>query len=85
MANPQHAETTINFKLQDGPIREVGVNGRQIDELFAWGLDRLREMQGAVPSRETALAITKGEELMHWLEHRRKGREVRGVEGTGAR
>ena len=35
-----------------------------------------------VPSRESALAITKLEEALHWLRQRSIDRAIRGVQGT---
>lgn len=37
---------------------------------------------GKFRCRENALAITHLEEAGHWLEHRQREREARGVEGT---
>lgn len=49
-------------------------------------LDRLRALNRApeTASRETALAITKVQEAIHWLNDRRDDREARGVAGTRA-
>ena len=35
-----------------------------------------------VPSRESALVITKLEEALHWMEERQREREAQGVAGT---
>jgi hypothetical protein len=59
------------------------VNGITNEVLLAIVLDRLNGFQqGEFKSRENALAITKIEEAMHWLHHRTREREARGVEGT---
>jgi len=43
----------------------------------------LRSFQaGPYACRENALALTKIEEAMHWLNHRTAERQARGVEGT---
>ncbi len=69
--------------LQNGPVKEHGVNGDQIDEILAFVVDTLRGFnQPPYNSRETSLAITHCEEALHWLEARTKTREARGVEGT---
>lgn len=57
-------------------------NGAQIEDVLHVTLDRLRFLQGEVPCRENALAITKLEEAIHWLDHRTADRVNRGVEGT---
>jgi hypothetical protein len=46
-------------------------------------IDRLQSFQsGDFACRENALALTKLEEALHWLDHRTKDRQRRGVEGT---
>ena len=75
----QHA--TVLF--QKGPIVEVGVNGVTQEALLAIVADRLRSFQeGPYACRENALALTKVEEAMHWLQQRTLERMRRGVEGT---
>lgn len=75
----EHA--TILF--QNGPINEVGVNGITQEVLLAIVADRLRSFQaGPFSCRENALALTKIEEAMHWLQQRTIRRMRAGVEGT---
>lgn len=70
----------INF--QNGPISENGVNGCQNEDLIEIVLDRLRDFQnGKFPCRENAIAITKLEEALMWLDKRTLDRRERGVEG----
>lgn len=71
-----------DIHFQEGPIREAGVNGCHQEDLLAIVIDRLQSFQnGPFPCRENALAITKCQEAMHWLNHRTANRERRGVEG----
>lgn len=71
---------SVNF--QNGPIGEVGVNGVTQEILLAIVIDRLRSFQsGPFSSRENALALTKCEEALHWLQQRTIDRMRRGVEG----
>jgi hypothetical protein len=73
----------VDLLFQNGPIKEVGVNGLTHEVLLAVIADRLRAFQkGAYACRENALALTKIEEAQHWLAHRTRAREARGVEGT---
>jgi hypothetical protein len=59
------------IKFQEGPIKENGVNGCHQEDLLAIVIDRLRSFQtGKFSCRENALAITKCEEALHWLNHR---------------
>ena len=75
---------TVSF--QNGPVKEFGVNGCHQEDLLAIVLDRLYSFQaGNFKCRENALAITKIEEAMHWLNHRTAGRVKRGVEGTNVK
>ena len=76
-----HVFASVSF--QNGPILEAGVNGCHNEDLIAIVLHRLEGFQaGDYRCRENALAITKLEEALHWLNHRTQARERRGVEGT---
>lgn len=69
--------------FQKGPVKEHGVNGCHQEDLLAIVIDRLRSFQaGPFACRENALALTKLEEAVHWLNHRTAERQNRGVEGT---
>lgn len=82
-ADPVAIVGQIDF--QKGPIKEHGVNGCHHEDLLAIVLDRLQSFQsGDFKCRENALAITKIEEALHWLNHRTASRQSRGVEGTSA-
>ncbi|MEJ1472145.1 MAG: hypothetical protein RPU59_13925 [Candidatus Sedimenticola sp. (ex Thyasira tokunagai)] len=72
-----------HVKFQHGPIGEHGVNGCHQEDLLAIVIHRLRSFQsGDFPCRENAVALTKIEEALHWLNHRTASRQDRGVEGT---
>jgi len=75
------AENSVKFTVQNGPIKEVGVNGCQIDELIYIATVVIRDLNRQFPCRENSIAITKLEEALHWLDARTKDREDRGVEG----
>lgn len=69
--------------FQNGPIGEYGVNGCHQEDLLAIVIHRLQCFQsGPFACRENALALTKCEEALHWLNHRTADRLQRGVEGT---
>lgn len=83
LVDGQRGEDGVLIKFQNGPVKEVGANGITDEALLAVVLDRLRTFQdGKFRCRENAMTITKLEEALHWLEHRSKARERRGVEGT---
>ena len=72
-----------HIKFQKGPVKENGVNGCHQEDLIAIVIDRLRSFQaGDFACRENALALTKLEEALHWLNHRTNERIDQGVEGT---
>jgi hypothetical protein len=78
---PSTIFATVNF--QDGAILEAGINGCHNEDLIAIVIHRLQGFQdGAWKCRENALAITKLEEALQWLNYRTTSRQKRGVEGT---
>ena len=79
--NPHHVFGQIHF--QEGSIKEAGVNGLHQEDLLVIVIDRLQHFQrGPFACRENALALTKIEEALHWLNHRTAERQSRNVEGT---
>jgi hypothetical protein len=75
-----------HIRFQNGPIKENGINGCHQEDLLAIVIDRLQHFQaGEYACRENALALTKIEEAMHWLNHRTQNRIMRGVEGTNTK
>lgn len=75
---------TIVFKLQKGPIKDVGVNGCQVDTLIETAKLILIGLNEKFPSTYNKLAIAYLQEALHNLAARKKDREARGVEGTNA-
>ena len=76
-------ENPCYIRFQNGPIAEVGVNGLSNEALLAVVEDRLVGFQsGQYACRENAIALTKLQEAMMWLQKRTRDRMARGVEGT---
>jgi hypothetical protein len=75
-------KNSIAFTLQNGAIKEVGVNGCQVDTLIYAAREIIGKLNFKSPCRENALALTRLEEALHWLDARKKDREKRKVEGT---
>ena len=73
---------SLSFTLQKGPVGGHGVNGCQIDTVIEAAKLILEGLNKQFPSRETAMAITKLDESLMWLEKRTKDRQKRGVEGS---
>lgn len=70
-------------QFQKGPMRENELNGCFMEDLLAIVEDRLKDFQnGNFACRENALALTKIQEAMHWMNHRTADRNERDVEGT---
>ena len=76
-----HAENSITFKLQNGPIKENGVNGCQVDTMIDCARQIIAGLNQKFPCRENSCAITKLDEAMQWLQWRTRDRLDRGVEG----
>jgi hypothetical protein len=73
---------TCFIGFQNGPIKEFGLNGITQEALLAIVIDRLRSFQaGPFSSRYNAIALTKTEEALMWLQRRTVDRIRRGVEG----
>jgi hypothetical protein len=78
--------TMLPILFQNGPIKESGVNGISQEALLAILIDRLRSFQaGPYACRDNAVALTKLEEALMWLQRRTRDRMLRGVEGTSAK
>jgi len=82
--------TGLLIEWQDGPLGRNGErrdpNGAFVETVIAAAKQRIEFYQkaanGKFSCRENALAITKLEEALHWLDHRTREREARQVEGT---
>lgn len=79
--------TGISITWQNGPLGRgedrKAPNGAFVEGVLQAALGRLNHYQATkFKCRENALAITKIEEALHWLQSRTASRESRGVEGT---
>ena len=77
----RHDKNSLSFTIQNGPIKEVGVNGAQVDTIIAAAKTILEGLNKNFPCRENACAITKLDEALMWMRERKRNREKRGVEG----
>lgn len=80
----EHPATFIGeVKFQKGPVKEFGRNGIHNEDLIVIVIDRLQGLnETEFKCRENAVAITKLEEALMWLNKRTTDRKRRGVEGT---
>jgi hypothetical protein len=72
----------ISFKIQDGPIKENGINGCQLTTLISTAKIMLESLNKKFPCRENSITITKLEEALMWQSKRTEDRILRNVEGT---
>lgn len=69
--------------FQEGPIKEVGVNGVYNEDLIAIVITRLEHFQNTkYVCKENEKAIEKLEEALMWMRKRTLNRQIRNVEGT---
>lgn len=78
-------ESTVHMiDFQKGPVCEAGLNGVTMEALLAIVAHRLQGFQkGEMACRENALALTKIEEALHWLQTRTRRRLAAGEQGRG--
>ncbi len=79
--------TGISINWQNGPLgrdeSRIEPSGAFVEGVIQAALQRIEYYQGSkFACRENALAATKLEEALHWLESRTASREAREVEGT---
>lgn len=79
-----HETNTIVYQLQNKPVREVGVNGCQVETIIESALLMVQGLNKKYPCRENALIATKLEEALLWSKRRTENRIARQVEGTNA-
>lgn len=73
---------TISFKLQNGPVKEKGVNGCQVDTLIEAARIILEKLNDRHSCPENNMAIAALNDALGFLKARKLNREMRGVEGT---
>ena len=73
----------INIKYQEGPIKENGVNGCQVDDVIAFAKATLKKLnKPPYECDENWNAIAMLSKAQEHLGKRTKDREDRDVEGT---
>lgn len=75
---------SLSFTIQNGPIKEVGVNGCQVDTIIEAAKLIIEGLNKNFPCRENAMVITKLDEALMWSQKRKLDREKRNVEGTSS-
>ena len=76
---PEGPDQEVSFyKLNEDGTSE---HGTTLEEMLRVCIERLQELNGRFSSRENALAVTKMQEALMWLNERTRERKARGVEG----
>ena len=78
----RHDVNSLSFTIQNGPVKENGVNGCQVDTIIETAKIILEGFNNKFPCHENLEAITKLNEVLMSLKKRTKDRIKRGVEGT---
>ena len=76
-----YSTNTIAFKIQKGPIKEVGVNGAQVGTMIEAAKLIIEGLNKNFPCQENYNAISRLEDVLMWLDCRKRNWETRGVEG----
>ena len=85
LCGEEHGFATVAQRIifQNGPIKEVGVNGIQNEDLLVIVIDRLSGFQtGDYECWENQDALKHLRDALKVLNERTDGRKARGVEGT---
>ena len=72
---------SIVFTIQNGSIKENGVNGCQVDTIIETTKLIIEGLNKKFPCRENSMVITKLDKALMWLNKRKQDRVNRGVEG----
>lgn len=75
------ADNYIAFRLQNGPIKEVGLNGCQVTDMLKVAKHIFSELNKQFPCEENGFTVGCIEEAINWQNKRTKDREKRMVEG----
>lgn len=76
-----HDVNMISFRIQQGPIKEFGKNGCQVEDIIATAKVIIEGLNAKFPCRENSMVITKLDEAIMWSKKRTSDRQDRQVEG----
>ena len=72
---------SVTFQIQDGPIKEVGVNGCQAVDMLEFTGRLFKSLNEAFPCEENEQTLFHILEAVRYQDERTADREKRGVEG----
>jgi hypothetical protein len=76
-----HDRNIISFTIQNGPIKEVGINGCQVDTIIEAAKLIITGLNNKFPCTENHLAIANLDAALFMLNKRKQDRINREVEG----
>ena len=74
-------ENMISFKIQNGPIKEVGMNGCQVGTLICAAAIMIEKLDEKFPSKWNEHCLDSLNDALRCLAERTQDRVKRGVEG----
>jgi len=77
----RHDVNSLSFTIQNGPIKEVGKNGCQVEDVIAVAKHIIEQLNEKFPCRENSMIITKLDEAVMWSKKRTLDRQNRSFEG----
>jgi len=77
----RHDVNSISFTIQNGPIKEAGVNGCQVDTLIETAKIMIESLNKNFPCEENKEVLEGLEYSLCWLNKRKEDRTKRNVEG----
>jgi hypothetical protein len=77
----RHDVNSLTLHMQNGPVKENGVNGCQVDTLLHIAHQIISGLNKKFPHKENAAALAHISEALAALERRKAERTARGVEG----
>lgn len=72
---------SVVFTIQDGPIKEVGLNGVQAVDMLIFTKNLFESLNRTYPCKENQATITNLNQAINFQHARTASREKRGVEG----
>lgn len=77
----RHDVNSLSFTIQNGPIKEVGKNGCQVEDVVAVARHIVAQLHSKVPCYENEMIITHLDQAIQWSKERTSNRVARQVEG----
>lgn len=78
----RHDVNSISFTLQNGPVKENGVNGCQVVTMIQAAKFIIEKLNEKFPCDENDATLAHLSKAIEWQEERTRNREKRNVEGT---